>query len=145
MTGAPTPDALESALRALRHRDRSAAELRDWLTRRELQEAACDEALETLARTGLLDDTRFAENRARSLAERGAGDTLIRYQLEHAGIEREAIELALAGLEPEMTRAAAVVRRRGAGTKTSRYLRSKGFSEEAVAGAVATEPDEALG
>lgn len=145
MTGAPAAEALESALRALRHRDRSAAELRDWLTRRELPEAACDEALETLARTGLLDDTRFAENRARSLAERGAGDALIRYQLEHAGVEREAIELALAGIEPETRRAAAVVRRRGAGTKTSRYLRSKGFSEEALAGAVATEPDEALG
>ena len=137
--------ALESALRALRHRDRSAAELRDWLARRDVPPAACDEALETLVRTGLLDDTRFAENRARVLADRGAGDTLIRYELEHAGVEQDAIEAALAALEAETTRAATVVRRRGAGVKTARYLRTKGFTEDAIAAAVATEPDEALG
>jgi regulatory protein len=145
VTPATADDALESAFRALRHRDRSAAELRDWLARRKVPPAARAEAIETLTRTGLLDDARFAENRARVLAERGAGDALIRYELERAGVDGDVIEEALAGIEPEQTRAATIVRRRGAGAKTSRYLRSKGFSEDSVAGAVATEQDEALG
>jgi regulatory protein len=136
-------DPLERAFAALRHRDRSAAELRDWLARRQVPQAACDEALETLSRTGLVDDTRFAESRARSLAERGAGDALIRHELVKARVDGDAIEDALAGIEPEAARAATIIRRRGIGPKTARFLRSKGFSEDTVAGAVATEPDEA--
>jgi hypothetical protein len=47
------------------------------------------------------------------------------------------IDRAVAHLAPEAERAAAIVSRRGNGPKTARYLAAKGFSEEAVAAAVA--------
>jgi regulatory protein len=141
----PGQDALDAGLRALRYRDRSAHELREWLASREFSPADCEDALATLERLGLLDDRRFAEGRARALAGRGAGDALIRYDLERAGIASDSIEDALAGLEGEDVRARAVVSRRGAGPKTARYLGSKGFSPDVVAAAVATASDGELG
>jgi regulatory protein len=132
-------------MRALRFRDLSARDLRVRLEEKEFPPSACDAALEALERTGLLDDRRFAENRARTLAARGSGDALVRYELERAGVDGEAVEDALATLDPEVDRALMVVDRRGPGPKTMRYLRSKGFSEDAVAAAVATASHEALG
>jgi len=132
-------------MRALRHRDLSTHRLRAWLEERGFSPEACDAALESLERTGLVDDRRFAENRARTLAGRGAGDALIRHDLEAARLGRDLVDEALEGLEPEADRARAVVRRRGAGLRTARYLRSKGFSEDVVAGVVATARQDALG
>ena len=145
MTERSGADALDSGLRALRYRDRSAHELREWLASREFSSSDCDEALATLERTGLLDDRRFAENRARALAGRGAGNALIRYALEGAGVTSEAIAAALERLEPEADRARGIVSTRGPGPKTARYLSSKGFSADAVAGAVASAPEGELG
>lgn len=132
-------------MRALRFRDLSAHDLRARLEEKEFPPAACDAALESLERTALLDDHRFAENRARTLAARGSGDALIRHELERAGVDEDAIENALGMLDPEVERAQAVADRRGAGPKTARYLHSKGFSDDAVARAVATSSQEALG
>ena len=103
------------------------------------------DALATLVRTGLVDDERFAEGRARGLAERGAGDRLIRHELEAAGVPREAIEDAIGLLEPESERAARIVERRGASAKTARYLAGKGFSDDVASAVVARAGDEALG
>lgn len=141
----PAAEALDAALRALRLRDLSAHDLRGKLEEKGFPSAACDAALESLARTGLLDDRRFAENRARTLAERGAGDALVRHELERAGVDGEAIEDALGTLASEGERARAVAARRGPGAKTVRYLYSKGFSEDAVASAVASASGQALG
>jgi hypothetical protein len=55
------------------------------------------------------------------------------------------IEDALAALDPEEHRAAAIVERRGFGPKTARYLRGKGFSEEVVSGLVAGESAREIG
>jgi SOS response regulatory protein OraA/RecX len=99
---------------------------------------AREDALATLEQTGLVDDARVAATRARSLAERGYGDAAIRYDLEREGVGAELVEEALAGLEPELERARALVERRGAEPKTARWLASKGFEassvEEAVGG-----------
>jgi regulatory protein len=141
----PGADALDTALRTLRYRDLSAHDLRRHLEQKGFPASACDTVLETLERTGVLDDRRFAENRARALAGRGSGDALVRYELERAGVAAVAIEDALGALEPEDGRARSIADRRGPGPKTARYLRSKGFSEEAVAKAVATVPRDALG
>ena len=92
----------------------------------------------------MLDDRRFAESRAASLAGRGAGDALIRHTLASAGIATELVDQTLATVEPELERARAIVRRRGKGPKTARYLRGKGFCDDVV-GAVAGGSENELG
>jgi len=126
------PDAVEQAVRALRHRDRSAAELDARLAQRGIGQSEREQALETLERIGYLDDERFARTRAEQLAARGSGDALIRHDLEGRGIDEEHVEAALAALEPEQARAARIVQRRGSGTKTARYLSSRGFDADSL-------------
>ena len=86
----------------------------------------------TLERTGIVDDARYANTRAASLAERGYGDAAIEADLERRGVPPELRTEALGLLEPETARVAAVVRRRGPGPRTARYLAGKGFGEEAL-------------
>lgn len=137
--------AQEFALRALRHRDLSVRELEERLQARGYGEADRDDAIEALVRTGIVDDARFAESRARALASRGVGDALIRHALARAGVEREVVDAALVTVAPEAERARAIVERRGPGPKTARYLAGKGFSEDAVAGVVAPGTGDELG
>lgn len=125
-------DAVEQALRALRHRDRSAAELDARLERRGVGEAEREQALETLERVGYVDDERFARTRAEQLAARGSGDALIRHDLEGRGLAAEHVDAALATLEPERDRAAEIAARRGRSLKTARYLASRGFDPDAL-------------
>ena len=136
---ADRPDAVETALRALRFRDRTTAELDARLEQRGVGEAEREQALETLERIGYVDDERFARGRAERLAERGSGDALIRDDLERRGVAAEIVEAALGELEPERRRAARIVERRGPGDKTVRYLAAKGFGEDALEGIVAPE------
>ena len=120
-------------------------ELDERLRARGYGESERDDAIETLVRTGLLNDARYAESRARQLAGRGAGDALIRHTLAHVGIEPEVAADALLTLAPEAERARIVVERRGPGPKTARYLLGKGFSEEVVSDVVASESAGELG
>ncbi len=128
-------EALAVAGRALRARDLSQRALGDRLAAR-VAPAARDEALATLVRAGAIDDRRVAENRAAALAERGYGDAAIRHDLRHRGLEPADVDVAVAGLDPEAERATAVVRRRGPGERTARYLHARGFGEDAVAAAL---------
>ena len=127
------PDAVEQALRALRYRDRSTAELDTRLEQHGIDAEEREQALETLERLGYVDDERLARMRAEQLAARGSGDALIRHDLERR------VEAAISGLEPEHERAAAIVRRRGEGAKTARYLASRGFGGDALESVVARE------
>ena len=136
---ADRPDAVETALRALRVRDRTTAELDARLEQRGVGEAEREQALATLERIGYVDDERFALSRAERLAERGSGDALIRHDLERRGVAAEIVEGALAALEPERMRAARLIELRGASDKTARYLAAKGFGEDALEGIVARE------
>jgi SOS response regulatory protein OraA/RecX len=95
------------------------------------------EALETLERVGYVDDERFAGARAGALADRGYGDEWIRHDLGRHGVEAETAEAAIAALEPERERAAAVIARLGPGPKTAAHLGRKGFGEDALELAVA--------
>ncbi|HWL32508.1 MAG TPA: RecX family transcriptional regulator [Gaiellaceae bacterium] len=133
------PDAVEQALRALRFRDRSAAEVELRLEQRGVAAAEREQALETLERIGYVDDERFARTRAEQLAARGSGDALIRYDLEGRGIAAGHVEIALEALEPERKRAARIAEQRGRSVKTARYLASKGFGADALEGIVAQE------
>ena len=132
-------DAVETALRALRFRDRSAAELQERLERRGVGEQARADALETLERVGYVDDGRYAQTRAAQLAARGSGNAFIRHDLEERGVSAAHVEAALAELEPERERAERLVAARGASPKTARYLAARGFDEETVADLVAPE------
>jgi SOS response regulatory protein OraA/RecX len=139
------PEALETALGALRYRDLSESELDQKLAARGFGEEARSEAVATLRRTGLVDERRFAAGRAASLAGRGAGDALIRDALERAGVPDEVVDDALAALEPESQRASAVVAKRGSGAKTARYLAGKGFAAETIGDVIASARREELG
>jgi regulatory protein len=132
-------DAVQTALRALRARDRTVAELDARLRERGIDETERRETLATLERVGYVDDERFAHGRAAVLASRGSGDALIRDDLEQRGVALELVDAALDALEPERLRAARVVARRGGGAKTARYLASRGFESEVVAEAVARD------
>ena len=141
---AERPDAVETApldlaMRALRFRDRTAAELQARLEQRGVGEAEREEALETLERIGYVDDERFARRRAEQLAERGSGDALIRDDLERRGVAADVVDLALGVLEPERERALRIAASRGRSVKTARYLASRGFGEETLDGFVAAE------
>ena len=153
MTKPPSPsradaterDGLERALSALERRERSTAQVERYLAERGVDDAEREAILETLSRTSLVDDRRFAETRASSLAERGAGDVRIRHDLAQAGIDRDVIGDVLGALPAELERAERIAARRGVSPKTARYLAGKGFSEEVVRAAVARSDDEPLG
>jgi regulatory protein len=130
-------DPVELAARALQHRDRSRREVDERLAKAGLDEDRRAEALETLERVGYVDDERFAAARAGALADRGYGDEWIRHDLGRHGVEAETAEAALAALEPERERAAAVIARLGPGPKTAAHLGRKGFGEDALELAVA--------
>ena len=138
-------DAVESALRALRHRDRTEAEIEEHLRAHGFSEGDRELAVETLLRTGLVSDERFAHARASSLAERGSGNALIRSKLVEAGVAQELVADAIDAIEPEVTRARRIAARRGLSSKTARYLYGKGFSEDVVRAVVAEEDEHALG
>src|SRR5436190_3301321 len=125
-------DALATAGAALRARDLPARRLEQRLERRGIAPGARADALETLQGIGLVDDARYARNRALALAGRAAGDAAIRHDLEQQGLTGEVIEAAIEGLEPERLRAERVVVRRGRSHATARFLARKGFANEEV-------------
>ena len=130
--------ALASAIQALARRDHlGASRSRAKLGRAGLSEQAQDDAVETLARAGYLDDDRFAHGRADVLARRGYGDAWIRADLDRQGVEEESVERALRALDPERTRAARLVGERSGDPRALRTLQRKGFSEDTLEAAAA--------
>jgi regulatory protein len=121
-------EARELALRALRHRDHARRDLDRRLERAGVPADERTRVLDALADAGLQSDARFAEARAKALAERSAGDELIRRDLAQHGIDEEVATDALAALRPEAERAERAFARRGGGAKALRYLAAKGFA-----------------
>lgn len=129
-------EALALAARSLSHRDLSEKQLSDRLAGARVASAARMEAVDRLVRAGAVDDERLARGRAELLAQRGAGDLLIRHDLETRGISDEQAEAAVSALEAEPVRAERIVAERGPGARTARYLARKGFSEESIESAL---------
>ena len=125
-------EAIALASKALSRHDLTKQGLRQRLERAAVASATAEESLDVLTRAGFVDDARFARGRARALAERGYGNAAIRHDLERLGVEGSRAEAALEELEPELERARDLVRRRGPGLKTARFLASKGFGEDAI-------------
>ena len=132
-------EALQVAGSALRRQDLSSRGVAARLRKAAVAPAAVEESLAVLSRAGLVDDARFARTRAGSLAERGYGDAAIRHDLERQGVGPEPIQEAIESLEPEGERARRLVACRGPGTKTARYLASKGFGAEALEAAAGAD------
>ena len=130
------PDPVEIAARALRHRDRSRAQIVARLERAGVDGERATHALETLERVGYVDDARFAAARAAALADRGLGDAAIRDDLEASGIDGPVVGDALASLTPEAERAATIAENEGRTVKTAARLARKGFSEESIEAAL---------
>lgn len=123
-------NALGRATRALAHRDRSRHELEQRLG--DVPRETRNEAMSALAEAGLVDDARYARNRAAALAGRGRGDAAIRSDLEQRGVGDALVAEAIAALEPERERARRIVERRGTGPQTARWLAGRGFDHETV-------------
>jgi regulatory protein len=132
-------EALAVATRALARREHTRRSLAERLQRADIGESEAEEVLAELERLGLLDDGRFALERARMLAERGKGDAAIRFDLERSGVSASVVEEALARLDPERERAERLVGRRGATPATARLLAGLGFDEDVVAAVVARD------
>jgi regulatory protein len=132
-------EALSVATRALARREHSRRSLAERLQRAGIRESEAEEVLAELERLGLLNDGRFAFERARVLAERGKGDAAIRFDLERSGVSASTVEEALARLDPERERAERLVGRRGATPETARLLAGRGFDEDVVAAVVARD------
>jgi SOS response regulatory protein OraA/RecX len=132
-------EALRASAGALRHRDLSAREVEERLRRRDVAPAEREDAIAKLRSAGLVDDERVAGSRGRALAERGYGDAAIRLDLRRRGIAPDAVDGALAALEPEPERAARIVARRGGGVATARLLARRGFGEDIVEETMAAE------
>ena len=125
-------EALAAASKLLASRERTRRGLIVELERRGFSAEVSESAVARLAEAGAVDDERAATSRARVLADRGAGDALIRADLESRGVEPGVIQAAIEEVEPERERAGALVARRGAGPATARYLARKGFGDDAI-------------
>ena len=129
-------EALDAAARTLSRRDVSTRRLRERLAARRVRAPAAETALATLAAVGLLDDARLARTRARSLAERGWGDTAVAARLEDAGVPVEHVRAALAELPPEPERAALLARNAPDVRAAWKLLARRGFAPETIEDAV---------
>ena len=94
--------------------------------------------IERYQRSGLLDDDRYAEAKARHLHERGTAIRGIRAKLRKKGVTDEAIEGAVAKLReatvrPDLVAAAAYVRRRRFGPYRQGENRSEHFKRDLAA------------
>lgn len=114
--------ARDGALRLLGYRARSRAELRGRLLQKGYDPGLVEEVLAGLERSGLINDAEFSESwvRART-GSRPMGRSRIAAELRGKGVDRELIDEALRGLEPdvELDLALAVGRRKIAQLRTA--------------------------
>jgi SOS response regulatory protein OraA/RecX len=124
--------ALTQATRSLAATARSRGELERRLARAGHAEAAREDVLESLDRSGLVDDARLAESRASVLAGRGYGDAVIRADLRRRLIGTEEAAAAIEALEPELTRLEHLVAGKDVTPALLRRLAGRGFSRDAL-------------
>jgi regulatory protein len=96
------------ALRILAAASQSAASLRDRLRRRGFSDAAAAAATETMVRLRYVDDEALAGALAGRRQRTGHGRIHVGAELRARGIGDEAIASALAAVDPEQERAAAL-------------------------------------
>jgi regulatory protein len=134
------PDPFETALAALRRKERTRAELAAWLRARGFGDDEVREALARLAETGELDDERFARRYAEDKRDlSGWGAERIREALLARGVESSTVEAMLAAdsHNDQLERARELLARRGRplGDNAERqraleYLARRGYEYE---------------
>lgn len=138
-------EAVDRAARLLRHRDHTRAAIAEKLDARGVEPREAEEALDVLTRAGIVDDERYAGNRARTLAERGYGDLVVLEHLEREGVARDLAVAAVDRLPPERERAEDAYTARGGGLRALRALAARGFTEGSLEPLVARHDGAALG
>ena len=84
------------ALKFLDYRDRSIAEVRRHLRKRDIPEIVIDDVIERLQRGGLVDDQQFAHNWVENRMEfRPRGRRALAHELQQKGISAEIIQEAI--------------------------------------------------
>ncbi len=155
MSDAPDPCYL-AALRILKYRFNSEAELRRKLRGKQFEKSAIDAVIVRLHEEKWLDDERFAGAFVRTRANRRIGGRRIVLELQAAGIDRSSAAKAVEeNVDPEREREAlltlgakrarALIRRHGADflstaegrNKLTGYLLKQGYDAALVADAVA--------
>jgi regulatory protein len=108
-------EALSLALGALAQKERTVAELGEWLRGRGVEAEQADEVVEGLIEGGVIDDARYAQRYAEDKRElQGWGSERIRSALLERGISAEDAEEALGeGGEAEIDQAVRLLRDRG--------------------------------
>ena len=92
--------AFQQAVRYLSYRPRSEAEVRQQLESQDLSEQAIQDAVERLARNGLLDDNRFASTWVENRSEfRPRGRRALAFELRRLGVSPQVIESSLEGID----------------------------------------------
>jgi regulatory protein len=107
---------LSLALQALDRKERTVAELGEWLRTRGVEDGEVADVVDRLVSTGVLDDARYACRYAEDKRQlRGWGNERIRAALLERGVRGEDVEAALgdSGPEQELHRAVNLVRCRG--------------------------------
>jgi SOS response regulatory protein OraA/RecX len=135
--------ALTAATRSLAASDRSHRALEQRLARAGHPAVAREEAIATLGRAGLLDDTRLAAGRAELLARRGYGDAAIRADLRRRLIPAAAAAEAVAALEPELDRVRPLLEGQSVTPALVRRLAGRGFSRDTLDEVLASFAQEA--
>jgi regulatory protein len=140
------PGAFELAVSAIARKERTVAELREWLRVRGVEPAEREETIDRLVEIGELDDESFARRYAEDKrALRGWGPERIRDALTERGVERSLAEAAAGGEDQadQAARAATMLTARGAdvGTDAGRgralaYLARRGYDADVAYEAV---------
>ena len=131
-----SPHALETGIKALSRRDLSRAELVARLQRSGIDTEDAELACMQLTHAGYQSDERAAEERTRVLAGRLQGDLAIRIDLRRRGISDADIDSALEGIDPELARAEALVRKASSAEQLARALHRKGYADDTIEAAL---------
>lgn len=142
MGGGVARDPFELAVGALNSKERTIAELSDWLAQRDVEPAEVEETVARLVELGELDDARFAHRYAEDKRElRGWGAERIREALLGRGIDSHLVEAAV-GAEThgdQVERAVGLLARRAEPLEHERdraralaYLARRGYDSDAA-------------
>ncbi|MCB0864977.1 MAG: RecX family transcriptional regulator [Solirubrobacterales bacterium] len=137
--------AMVAAVGALRRRERTVAEMHEWLTGRDVRSDVIDAVISDLTEVGELDDDRFGREFARDKRElSGWGPERIEAALVDRGLERSLAEsVAVEGHDEQLERATAQVRGRfgelrddGDRNRALQFLARRGYGYELAYDAV---------
>ncbi|MGH8561944.1 MAG: regulatory protein RecX, partial [Nevskiales bacterium] len=141
--GPPDPREIrERALGLLARREHAVLELKRKLLQRGYPADLIASTLAGLSAEGLLSETRYADEWARSRVARGQGPVRIRAELRQSGLTDAQVQRALAGVDADWGRLATDVRRKRFGNeppatlaeraRQTRFLESRGFTADHI-------------